>query len=192
MATSRVVSSSSSQTTKGRKNERSEEIEKSRQIDLIHRQNKNIVQELKNMHPQERELFLKKRGYVDQLAANFKQLHELGEYDKPLHTISAAIYDLCNQNEVPISHRWIQKIVPAEYKRERHDIPKFDDDDDSLFCRSFVCEFVYLRWRKTTNNEAANHVISIVNATSKICSFYHVLVNPYYEGFPLESRTLLC
>lgn len=92
--------------------------ETARQIELIYRQNKNIVAELKNMHPQEREMFLKKRGYVDQLASNFKQLHTLGEYTEPLSSISQAIYALCKENNVPISKRWIQTILPPDFKIE--------------------------------------------------------------------------
>jgi hypothetical protein len=109
--------------------------DKSRQVELIHRQNNNIIKELKAMHPQERELFLKKRGYVDQLAANFKELHVLGEYDKPLSTISLAIYNLCKENNVPISARWIQKILPAEFKdmtRAVYHGPRTGDEDDDV------------------------------------------------------------
>ncbi len=89
--------------------------DKSRQIELIYRQNGNIIKELKAMHPQERELFLKKRGYVDQLAYNFKELHTLGEYTKPLSTICTSIFHLCKDNNVPISARWIQRILPREF-----------------------------------------------------------------------------
>lgn len=125
MATRTVVKQSASvgtQATKGRKNEASLEEDnnnnKSRQIELIHRQNKNIVQELKNMHPQERELFLKKRGYIDQLASNFKQLHALGAYTKPLTSISLDVYTFLKDNDVLITQRYVQMILPKEYKIE--------------------------------------------------------------------------
>jgi hypothetical protein len=129
MTTSRVISTKSK---KEKEDDSSEE--KSRQIELIYRQNSNIIQELKSMHPQERELFLKKRGFIDQLASNFKQLHTLGEYKEPLSTISHAVHELCKKNNVPISWRWIQMVLPSEYKNMVHAVyhgPKKEEVDDS-------------------------------------------------------------
>jgi len=73
---------------------------------------------LKNIHPLERDLFLKKRAYVDELVVNFKRLHELGAegFTGPATNISQEIYAFCKSKNVPITHRWIQFVVPQEFK----------------------------------------------------------------------------
>jgi hypothetical protein len=103
--------------TKGRKNEKEEEHRLS-QIHVLESSNKLIVQELKNLHPQERKLFLIKKGYIDQLASNFVQLHQLGAYTTPLTSISLEVYQFCNKNKVPITQRYVQMLLPKEYKMD--------------------------------------------------------------------------
>jgi hypothetical protein len=122
------------------------EEDKARQIELLNRQNKNIVQELKNIHPQERELFMRKRGYIDQLASNFKQLHELKAegFEGPITHISQEIYAFCRkpENDVPITSRWIQHVLPDAYKLNKgpkgpfnphNEDGELEDEDPELF-----------------------------------------------------------
>lgn len=124
MATSRKTSITTSTTTtttvnkdKDKEKEKEKE-EKSRQIEQLHRNNALMVENLKNLHPQERELVLAKKGYIDQLGRNFKRLHELGAIDKPLSSISMEVYSFLKANDVLITQRYVQMLLPKEYKME--------------------------------------------------------------------------
>jgi hypothetical protein len=77
---------------------------------------KNIFHDIAHIEQQEHDLIVRKRECILELAQNFENLCELGEYIDPVYTIDTFIYELVREQGLFGTQKWIREILSEKYK----------------------------------------------------------------------------